>query len=286
MSKKPSLKVQSIIIDGKYYRVEDWPIEEIEKKNYDVLKKGIAYHIKTDITNAVYPFLGDTDSLEYVRAPDCPVGIYKVKVHRDVYRIAISRPKTKTDKLMYNIDNVKNIASAVMNGEYSPDQFADLDINMSGGGESFLPPLHSDDDIMNRIVKVGIRLKDTSFEPYGKRLEATAAIKKKKSNEAINLRNNAKRGIIKNRAMSSTKAMQYTEAFDMRFAIILQDVPGAPNPMFNSGSSLIIYSTGNPFDIDYNKLITVQEVLEGEGGTGIATEDDVIDDEEELEYDD
>lgn len=290
MSEKLNLTVRSIFIDGKFYRVEEYPTEEIENGNYDIFNKGIAYHVKTDLTNLILPYKGSADSHADVWDKDTEPGIYRIRMKHDKYAIAIHYPRGKAEREMYSPDHIKDLASSVLAGEYKPDQFIDVDEDMANG-DSFLPPLHSNDDLMNRIVKTAIRLKDAPFEPYGKRLEACAVAKGKKgSTESINIKNNSKRGISKNSAMSSTKAVLYTNTWDLRFAIVVQDVPGASNPMFENGSSLIIYSNGAPFKIDPNKMLTVQEVLEGEGGPK-PTQDplddlDVTDDDYTIEEDD
>ena len=266
MSDKLNLNVRSIFIDGRFYRVEEYPTEEINKGNYDIFNKGIAYHIKTDLVDLVLPYMGTAKSRSEVLDPDTEPGIYRIRFKRGNYTVAIHYPG-KADRETYSPKQTKDLVSSVIAGEYDPNQFLDIDEDMVNG-DSFMPPLHSNDDLMNRVVKTAIRLKEAPFEPYGKRLEACAMSKNKKgSTESINIKNNSKRGICKNSAMSSTKAVLYTNTWDLRFAIVVQDVPGASNPMFENGSSLVIYSNGVPFDIDQNKIITVQQALAGYGGS-------------------
>lgn len=256
-----NFNVRAAIIDGKYYRVEDFPVDEIKAGNTSVLKKAVAYYVKTDITNQIYPFRGDINSTDDWEESKLSAGIYRVRLKRDKYVVRIVRPKTKAELELYSPNNIKDIASAVVGGDYTPDQFADIKFNISAAGKSFLPPLYADDDPMNRIIKTGIRLKDAPFELYGKRMEATA-VNKKKGVEGINIRNNTKRAILSNRSMSASKAVTNCDTWQMRMAIILTDAPDSVNPMFeDEESGIIIYANSEPFPIIPEKLTNVADVI-------------------------
>ena len=107
---------------------------------------------------------------------------------------------------------------------------------------------------------MGIRLKDAPFAPYGKRLKALA-MNKASGIEGTNMMNNIKRGILINKAMSPSRAMACTDTWEMEMALVIRDKPGASNPMFEDGSMLVIYPNGEPYDIDPDKLIDSEELI-------------------------
>lgn len=253
---KTMLNTAAVILDGKYYRVEKYP-ENPFNENGTVFKKAIAYIIDSEYTKGLFPYRGRIDPEEF-NPYTAKVGIYSYK-KKGKYKIFISRPHNKDEREEYDIDKIKNIMVAVLDQEYAPEQFIDCKLGSSDiGSEIFIPPLYTDDDPLNRLMKTAIREKEAPFDPYGKRLEALAADKRKGGIEGINIRNNAKRAIKTNCAMSPTKFMQYADTWQLESAFIIRDAPGSMHPMFQDDKMLILYPNGIPFEIDKDKLIDIK----------------------------
>lgn len=250
-----NLNVEGALIDGKFYRVIDYPEDLVESEGPRVLRKGIAYRIDTDITHGLFPYRGE---VKVFNQHQLKVGLYMLKTANGYVR-RIVRPRTKQEKAMYGVDNAKNIAVAFVNHEYTPDQFMDIDMNSSAGGKTFKPPIHASDDMLNTAVKVAIRLKDAPFEPYGKRLEALAV--DRSSIEGVNIKNNTKRAMINNRTMSPSKALTYGDTWQLEYAIVVRDAPGAIHPMFTDGTILVMYPSGPAFELNPDKIVNMEDYI-------------------------
>lgn len=251
------------IINGKYYRVEDYPPKEkVDKLGPNAFKKGIAYRYTSDLTKMLFPYHGTVDDPADFSFSTLDVGIWYVKKGYDKYAMRIVRPRTKTEREAYRIGQEKDIVTAVVGREFAPEQFADVTkYAADSGNDIFIPPLHSDDDPLNLLVKAAIITKAAPFEPYGKRLEALA-VEKKHGVEGVNIRNNAKRAIKLNNTMSPNKAKQYAETWQLELAFIVRDQPDAMHPMFEDGEMLVIYPSGYPFKIEPDKLIDASNMIQ------------------------
>ena len=97
-------------------------------------------------------------------------------------------------------------------------------VDDSAVGEHETLSQNPDDDPLNMILKLGIRLKCASFAPYGKRLEALA-VDRNGSGEKANIRNNVKRALFANRALSPSKFCQYGDNWQFDAAFILKCQP-------------------------------------------------------------
>lgn len=252
------------IINGKYYRVEEYPPKEkIQELGPNAFKKGIAYRYISDLTKMLFPYHGIIDDPSDFSFATLDVGIWYVKKGRDKYAMRIVRPRTKTEREIFRIGSERDIVTAVVGREFAPEQFADVTkYAADSGSDIFIPPLHADDDPLNMLVKSAIITKAAPFEPYGKRLEALA-VEKKHGVEGVNIRNNAKRAIKLNTTMSPNKAKQYAETWQLELAFIIRDQPDAMHPMFENGEMLVIYPSGYPFNIDSDKLIDVSSMVQG-----------------------
>ena len=149
-----------------------------------------------------------------------------------------------------------------MENEYDPSQFADSQLNLADiGTDVYLPPIHAGDDPLNMLLKLGIRLKGASFAPYGKRLEALA-VDRNGSGEKANIRNNVRRALNVNFALSPSKFCQYGDNWQFESAIILKDRPDAMHPMhIPEGKMLVIYPSGVPFDFSSEDLINSADMI-------------------------
>lgn len=255
------LNTVGALLDGKYYRVEDFPYEDVQEKGPRILRKGIAYRIDTDMTHGLFPYrgiLGKHDSFDPYTAK---VGIYMKELKSGGYVMKLARPHTMKEAFEYSLDKAHDIVAATIDHEYLPDQFMDVRVRLGANGESFLPPIYPDDDPLNTLMKVAIRKKDAPFEPYGKRLEALA-VDRTKGVEGINIRNNFRRAIKTNRNMSPNKFMQAADTWQFISAFIVMDAPGAMHPMFGDGkTALILYPDGIPFDIKELNLINIEDLV-------------------------
>lgn len=249
------------LIEGKYYRVQDFPYDEVSQKGPRVLRKGVAYRIETDMTRGLFPYRGTLGKKEGFDPYQRQVGIYMRDLGNNRYVMKLVRPHNYREAEEYSLDKARDIVAATIDHEYLPDQFMDVKVRLGANGESFLPPIYPDDDPLNTIMKVAIRKKDAPFEPYGKRLEALA-VDRTKGVEGINIRNNLRRALKTNHTMSPSKALQISDTWQFQIAIIVADAPGAMHPMFTDGkSALIIYPDGIPFDLKEMELINVDDLV-------------------------
>ena len=249
------------LIEGKYYRVQDFPYDEVSQKGPRVLRKGVAYRIETDMTRGLFPYRGTLGKKEGFDPYQRQVGIYMRDLGNNRYVMKLARPHNYREAEEYSLDKARDIVAATIDHEYLPDQFMDVKVRLGANGESFLPPIYPDDDPLNTIMKIAIRKKDAPFEPYGKRLEALA-VDRTKGVEGINIRNNLRRALKTNHTMSPSKALQISDTWQFQIAIIVADAPGAMHPMFSDGkSALIIYPDGIPFDLKEMELINVDDLV-------------------------
>lgn len=105
-----------------------------------------------------------------------------------------------------------------------------------------------------------IRLKNAPFEPYGKVLEGSVG--NSKSSEGTNIRNNTRRMLYVNNALSGSKYALCADVWQLDTAIIVKDSPDAIYPMFENGEMLILYPNGYKFKIDPSKLVDAEDMIE------------------------
>lgn len=270
---KNGLTTYGIIIDNAVYHVEDFPFDRVDAKGPDALRKGVAYHYKTDLSDLILPYRGLTD--ENFGHYTSPVGIYFKEGRNDTYKMIIIRPRTDSERKCYNPNRVTDLIAATMGYEFMPDQFMESKRNMSEiGADVFMPPIHREDDFLNTIMKLAIRKKCAPFEPYGARLEAMAADAGSTS-EGANIKNNGKRSLFKNFTMSPNKAVQFSDVWQTQIAVIMRDSPNAANTMLPEGQAFIIYPNSEPFEIDPKNLVDVTPYVDE-----AIMESDVLDDAE------
>lgn len=271
------LSTAAVMIEGSYFRVEDFPWEDVEKNGPFALKKGVAYRYETDFSKGrLFPYRGIADG--DFNTKTAKVGIWFKKISHSEYKKIIVYPKTAKQSAEYKTDQEKDIIAAVLQNEFLPDQFADSDYAAADSGATvYMPPIHTDDDSLNMLMKVAIRSKGAPFEPYGRRLQAMA-VDKRPGTERSNAKNNAKRGILKNKTMSMGKFAQYSDAWQLQSAIILRDLPHAMHPMhIPKGKALVIYPGGLPFEIKQEDLIDVSDMVAEaitDAGNNSADDDD------------
>ena len=247
-------------LEGIWFRVEPYPEEKVKEKGPQCLKKGIAYRYEIGITKGLFPFRGFTDeSFSYGKSP---VGIWVKKLSSSRTKMILVRPRTAKEADAYSLSQETDLVAATLNYEYTEDQFMDNTMTLSDiGGDTYLPPIHSDDDPLNMLMKVAIREKDAPFEPYGKRLDALA-VDRTKGIEGNNIRGNTRRGLRDNRAMSPTKFMQYASTWQLEPVFAVRNMPGAMHPLdIPDDGVLAIYPNGRPFRIDPDKVIDISDLI-------------------------
>lgn len=257
---KASLQIVGAIIEGRFYQVEDFDRERAQEEGPKYLYKARAYKIKTDMYTGLFPYRGVIQKGDSW-SPYVTPGIYLKRSKDDTrWIIKLAYPRGKKLRDEYATEKSRDVVAGIINNEYVPDQFIDIKVDATKG-EAFMPPIRIDDDALNTIMKMGIRIKEAPFEPYGKRLEALAVDRSKKSIEGINIRNNAKRGINTNTAMSASKFVLYGNTWQLEAAIILRDAENSMHPMFTNGEMIVLYPNGEPFVIDQDKLIDVSDMV-------------------------
>lgn len=251
---KKQLSVFTFTVNSAIYRV--YPIEEGIENGF---RKGNAYVEVSDVLGSwVLPFRGFVDALNEVSYMD-PPGIYARKDNKTKYRIIY--PTAKEAKEIYTLDRVCNIIKDVTdNTKFGTENFVDTSTQIIGSGDWFQPPVREGDDAMNAIVKTAISLKQVPYNAYTGKLKYYA-VGDGNSSEGINVKGNTKKSLLQNTRMSTGKATYYCKSFDLQLGIVVRDVPGAPNPMFEDGSMLVIYPN-DEFDIDPSKLVKVSEILD------------------------
>ena len=257
--KRNPFNEQMFVVDGKVYRVMDFPSEEeIQKHGIQTFKKGIAYRYQTNLSKLLLPYHGKFDKEDFSFSK--PVGIYHVVIEKNTYRRIIF-PRNKKEKAQYSLDQERSIMAAVSDA-YHNDQFADLYLSAGDSGSSvFIPPMHEDDDMLNKFVKMLIRMKNAPFKPYGKRLESLA-VDKKHGMEGVNIKNNTMRALRFNRALSANKAIQYTENWEIDIALIARDKPNAMHPFSEDRRMYVYYPAGQPFEVNPDQLVNIGPIIE------------------------
>ena len=280
------LKTMGVFLDGIYYGViEDYPFESVKEKGPDALRKAVAYRYERAIQvgddllteSLMLPYRGIITS--GMKRWELPIGIWMKKINHCTYREVIVRPRTEREAQEYATGKEEDVIVAIMENMYNPDQFADNQLNMADiGTDIYLPPIHSDDDPLNMLLKLGIRLKGASFAPYGKRLEALA-VDRNGTGEKANIRNNVKRALFTNRALSPSKFCQYGDNWQFESVIIIKDRPGAMHPMhIPEGKMLAIYPGGIPFEVNNEDIINAADMI-AEAVTESAKEIEAADEE-------
>ena len=257
MSSKSKLDFDAIFIDSTMYTVTDMPDwVDIEEEGPELFRLNMAYRINTDMTKGVFPYRGVIKKGEPWghRKP----GIYLKRDEYNRWHVKMIYPR-REEAQSYKPDKVKSMVSAIIGNDIEPDEFKELTVDVSKG-DSFMPPLRTNDDFLNKLVKMGIRLKDAPFAPYGKRLKALA-MNKASGIEGTNMMNNIKRGILINHAMSPSRAIICADTWELDVAVIVRDRPGAANPMFEDGSMMVIYPNSEPFEIAQDLLINTDDMI-------------------------
>ena len=260
MSKKSALDFNAIFIDSVMYTVFDLPDPvSIEEEGPDVFRLNNAYRINTDMTKGIFPYRGVIKKGTKWGQHSGKPGIYLKKDQYERWHMKLIYPENKANAEQYKLSKEKDMVAAIIGNEIDPNEFKELSVDASKG-DSFIPPINTNDDFLNKIIKMGIRLKDAPFAPYGKRLKALA-INKSNGIEGTNMMNNIKRGIMINRAMSPSRAIVCADTWELDVAVIVRDKPGAANPMFKDGSMMVIYPNSEPFEIAQDLLVNTDDMI-------------------------
>lgn len=270
-----SMQVTMCYLEGQPFRVEDLPeikplVETYEETN--ILKKGVAYRFvrKIDMGGEILvyrkllPYRGIVSDKHFNPFDrEIKVGLYYVRVKQDQYAFRVVRPRSKRENIEYSAKKEVDLVSATLNHEISPDMFFDNKLSQSDiGVDVYHPPVREEDDPLNMLMKLAIRLKDAPFEPYAARMKSLAVDKKSNAVEGSNIINNNRRGLRTNRAMSPSKYMQYCDIWQFDTAFIIRDIPGAMHSMgLPEGKMLVLYPGGIPFEINNDDLIDASDLI-------------------------
>lgn len=254
------LKTLSVIIDGRYYRVMPFPYDDVASCGIGILRKGIAYQIDTMLTKGLFPYRGVIGRKESLDKKTAKVGVYMKEVSPGQYEMRLVRPRTKKEKEEYALGRERNVVSGIIEGKIDKSELLDMTLTPTNGTDDiYLPPIRPADDPLNRLMKLAIRLKGVPFGPYGKRLEALAV--DRSSSGGSNTKNNHKRGLDKNTAMSSSKYMTFARTFEFETAFILRDAPNSTHPMLEPGKMLVLYPSGPAFEISQENLVDARDLI-------------------------
>lgn len=240
-----------IRIKGKLYIVYD--IDAGVKEGF---KKGNAYKmysilLQETIVLPVVEYVSASD-MKNLKLKKSEPGIYPSRKNDGKFRLILPNMKTIDD---YRYDNVYDIIKKIMESDISDYEKGEVSC---GSGDAFIPKLFKEDDPLNRLVKLAISCKHVPFNAYAQRLEH-AAVGPQKDNNVVG---NTKKALMNNLAMSATKASYYSSAFEFLPAYLIKDAEDSQNPAFGNGEILAIFPNGK-FDIDPNKIIFVEDVLNG-----------------------
>ena len=262
---KPKLNVAMAYIDGRYYKVEDYPLDPwaglIEESPATLLKKGVVYRYETDLTRGLFPFRGEV--MDDFDRKTSPVGIYFKRKSHGRFKIVVVRPRTINEKQDYALTKEQSLAVAIMDGDYKADNFVDARLTASDvGKDAYFPPVRAGDDFLNKIVKLAIRMKAAPLEPYGKRM-AALAVDQRRSVEGNNIKNNAVRRHRDNMAMSPSKALQDSDAWQLELVVGVRNMPGAMHRIqgIPDDGVLLIYPNSAPFDLKEATLINAEDLI-------------------------
>ena len=272
-------------VEGHYSRVEPYPRERLVTEEPDVvLTKSVVYRYTSDLVDTLLLYRGEVYEGDFDTRASIP-GIYFKRLAHGRHRIIIVWPRTAEQKEEFNVAKGKDVVAAVIGHDFIADDFLDNDLKASDlGGDVYLPPIHAADDFMNKIVKLGIRMKNAPFEPYGRRMEAMA-VDRQKAVERSNIRNNTKRRHRANSTMSPSKALQDAATWQLEMCVGIRNMPGAMHPMdIDDNDLLVIYPNGFPFDISEMNIIDVTDLVAkaiSESSTGIESDEEATEEEED-----
>ena len=255
------LESDGVIIDNIYYRVLPLPDEkEITENGPDLLHKGVAYIVNSPLTDGwLLPYHKEIEDPSEIKR----VGLYLYQLKNGSYLLYPNYPRKKEEAEKYKLSNMKNIAVAMLNNEITPNRLTNISGMIGVEGERFRPPIRLEDDASNKLMKLAIREKNAPFEPFGKLLEFSES-HRGRTPEGVNAKNNAKRGLNTNTAMSFSKFDLYASIWGLDYAFIIKDSDDCIYPLFpeDSDKCYIYYPRGNKFDIDPTKLIDVSDKIE------------------------
>ncbi|MDE6041146.1 MAG: hypothetical protein K2F99_06160 [Muribaculaceae bacterium] len=165
------LKATGIYLEGRYYGVvQDYPFTKVRERGPDALQKAVAYRYHREfligdqpvIQDYIFPYRGVIQKNESLLGKQ--PGIYFLRVKHDKYKEFLIRPRNVDEAIEYSPKKEADMVFAIISGDYVPNDFSDSQLNLADiGTDVYLPPIHVDDDPLNMILKLAIRLKGASF---------------------------------------------------------------------------------------------------------------------------
>lgn len=222
-----------IIIEGKVYLVLSY-----EEGVANGFQKGNAYHDES--IKLVLPFKGIFQDFDE-RSP----GIYSDRKSKRV-RYIFPSVKLPTYK-QYKPNNIEESGHNM----FAKGDYVKGDIILDSDGEAFKPRIDPEDDMNLKIYKAAFCLKDAPLSAFDNRFQNTDI-----GTNPSNRKSNAKKAILNNNSLSSTKLVQLADVVDLDVAIILKDKSTAAFPMRTKNRPIVIFSNA-PFD--YSNAIPLSE---------------------------
>lgn len=236
------ISTNGALMDHKFYRVEDLPEDYHDPSKF---KKGIAYRVKFALTQGLFPYRGMID-YEDVDVKEMKVGIYFIQKGNKNH-FYIRHPMTRKESETYSLETETDYTVAMVDQKIAPESLTSIAASIGKDGKVFRPQIHSEDDPLNMLIKLGIRLKDAPFEPFGKLLENYTT--PGNTSEGTNRRNNVRRALGTNRHMSVMKALLCSEIWGMDIAFVIKDTDGTIFPMREDGKPMVLYPNSEAFDL-------------------------------------
>lgn len=257
---RKSLDLEVLLVDNTMYHVEDFDADRAENEGPNYLKKNGAYRLNGQFFNGIYPYRGEIMKGD-PWGTAYPFGIYLKKSQKNPGKwiVKISPMRNDTDRKNYALGSERNLAAAVLGNDIPADQFIMTEVTATDG-ECFNPPIRPGDDPLNMLVKVGIREHHAPFEPYGQRIERIAT-DNSKNTDGTNAKNNTRRGIMTNTAMSPSKAVLICNAWQMKLGILIMDKENSTHPMRKDGKGYVIFPNSLPFEINSENLIDITPIV-------------------------
>ena len=259
-----SINSNMAFVDGKWYRIADYPDTTDAELEETTFQKGIAYRYTVLTDTILLPYRGilDDEDMEDFDYNTAKPGIYLRRLKLTVFKRIIIRPRG-ADRENYDPSREQNVVLAMVNGDYSQDDFMDNDLRAQDiGKEIYLPPIYAADDPLNMLVKLAIRMKNAPFEPYGQRLKAMA-VDTTSTSEKNNNVNNLKRRHRTSNTMSVYMAMTDTEIWELEPVFLVRNKPGAMHKLQGvpNDAILAVYPFGIPFEIDPSKIVDITDLV-------------------------
>jgi hypothetical protein len=204
-------------LDDKIYRVEE---KRWRQKKF---KRDHAYLLGS-MNDYVYPYRGEIENIEFAHQ----VGIYLLK-EGNRKKVIVRKPKSDYDKMLYSKKRIFELTPDVIFNQLQ-DDIDDIPEIVTAEGDIFAPPITPEDDIALAGMKYVIGKKQIDFNQYANRFESPS------------MKNNGRNALMKGHTLKMEMANRFSQVFDINFALLFWDKPGAKNPASKNGEVFVIFN--------------------------------------------